>query len=332
MKEILQKLTEGKDLDAEEAELAMQRIMKGESNGAEIAGFLVALKMKGETTEEITAFAKVMKENSNSIHPKVELLVDTCGTGGDNSGTFNISTTSAFIAAGAGVPIAKHGNRSVSSKCGSADVLEELGAKMLQPSEVEKCIEDIGIGFMFAPYFHPAMKHVMPARKALGIRTVFNVLGPLTNPAGAQAQVLGVFDESMTEKMAEVLLGLGTKHALVVNGEGTDEIVFGKTKVSELKNGKIETYIIDGKELGFEDKEIPKPESKDDNAKILENVLKGEEGTAKEISILNAAAAIYVGGKAGSIEKGINAAREAVDSGKAYEKLKSFIEFKNKVE
>ena len=328
MKEILQKLTEGKDLNADEAESMMQRIMRGESNDAEIGAFLVSLKMKGETTEEITAFAKVMRENSNSIHSEVELLVDTCGTGGDKSGTFNISTTSAFIAAGAGVNIAKHGNRSVSSKCGSVDVLEELGAKMLQPSEVEKCIEDIGIGFMFAPYFHPAMKHVMPARKALGIRTVFNVLGPLTNPAGAQAQVLGVFNESMTEKMAEVLSNLGSKHALVVHGEGTDEIVFGKTKVSELKNGKIKTYVLDGKELGFDGGEVPKPESKEENAKILENVLKGEEGTAKEISILNAAAAIYVGEKAGSIQEGVTVARESVDSGKAYKKFKEFIEFK----
>jgi len=327
MKEMLQKLTEGKDLDSEEAESAMQKIMRGKSNDAEIAGFLVALKMKGETTEEITAFSKVMRENAASIHPETGLLVDTCGTGGDKSGTFNISTTSAFIAAGAGVHIAKHGNRSVSSKCGSADVLEELGAKMLQPEKVEKCIEEVGIGFMFAPYFHPAMKHVMPARKALGIRTVFNVLGPLTNPAGAQAQVLGVFDEKITEKMAEVLSKLGSKHALVVHGEGTDEMVFGKTKVSELKDGKVETYFLDGKELGFQEGDVPKPESKEENAKILENVLKGEEGTAKEISILNAAGAIYVGGKAGSVKEGIGIARETIDSGKAYNKLKEFIEF-----
>lgn len=327
---IIKKLTEGKNLASDEAEELMQLMMDGKMAGAQIAGALVALKMKGETEEEISAFAKIMRKNAIQINPKVKggNLVDTCGTGGDRICTFNISTVAAFIAAGAGVNIAKHGNRSVSSKCGSADVLEMLGAKMLEPRHVEDCIENIGIGFMFAPYFHPAMKNVAPVRKELGIRTVFNILGPLANPANAQAQVLGIFDAALTEKIARILDALGLKHALVVHSEGMDEIGLGKTKISELKNGNAETYEINGSDFGLKKREIPKVNSAQESANIIKNILKGkEEGPAREVSALNAAAAIYVAGNADSIGRGLELAFESIDCGMAYEKLEQLIAF-----
>ncbi len=358
--ELLQKLIAGKDLSAEEAESAMDAMMNAKYTAAQTAALLVALRLKGETEDEIAAFAKVMRKNAVQIHPtfgyaegaavgnfsgnsrtsdrmaktgsgKPETpnskLVDTCGTGGDSSHTFNISTAAAFIAAGAGVKIAKHGNRSISSASGSADVLEQLGAKMLQPQQVEKCIEKVGIGFMFAPFFHPAMKNVGPVRKELGIRTIFNLLGPLTNPANAKAQVLGVFSPSLTERFAKVLHSLGTENALVVHSEGMDEIGLGKTNISELKDGEIKSYELDAKEFGFAKKEIPKCDSKEESAKIILGVLNGEKGAARDISVINAAAAIYAGRNAQTLKDGIGIANESIDSGKAREKLNALVKF-----
>ena len=319
--EFLKKLSAGQSLSAEEAEQAMEGIISGSFTPAQSAGMLVALKMKGETEEEIAAFARVMRKHAVRIAPKASRLVDTCGTGGDSLHTFNISTAAALIACGAGVAIAKHGNRSVSGKSGSADVLEALGAKILQPKQVEDCIGKTGFGFMFAPYFHPAMKNVMPVRKELGIRTVFNILGPLTNPAGAHAQLLGVFDAGAAEKMAKVLCMLGTEHALVVHSRGMDEIGLGETQVFEVKDGKVAAYVLDAAKLGFASREIPKAHSAQESAKIILGVLQGEGGAARDISLLNAAAAIYVSGKAGSIEAGLRMAEQSIDAGKAMEKL-----------
>ncbi len=328
MKELIQKVVDGKNLSREEAHRAMKTIMSGEATDAQIGGFLTALRLKGETIEEITEFSRVMREFANTIHPKVKgRLVDTCGTGGDRLNTFNVSTIAAFVAAGAGVPIAKHGNRSVSSSCGSADVLEELGVRIdLSPQEVERTIENVGIGFMFAPIFHGAMKHAIGPRRELGIRTVFNVLGPLTNPAGADAQVLGVFDGGLTDKLAGVLMNLGTKDALVVHGlDGLDEIsIIGDTRISELKDGKIDSYIVSPEDLGMKsagEEDISGGDVRQ-NAEIAKRILTGKEhGPRRDMVLLNAGAAIYVGGLAGSIKEGIEKARDSIDSGRAYDKL-----------
>ncbi|MFH0884948.1 MAG: anthranilate phosphoribosyltransferase [Candidatus Micrarchaeota archaeon] len=318
---ILEKLVRKENLTPEDAEAAMSSIMDGIYTPAQTAAFLIALKMKGESLDEIAALARVMRKHAITIRPAVETLVDTCGTGGDSSNTFNISTTAAFIAAGSGVAIAKHGNRAVSGRCGSADVLEELGVKMLAPDAARECIEKTGIGFMFAPLFHPAMKNVAGVRKELGIRTIFNILGPLTNPANAKAQVLGVFDASLTETMAEVLRALGTERALVVHSGGMDEIGLGKTRVSELRDGRVETYELDASEFGFREQKAPTADSKEESASIMLSVLKGVKGAALDIALLNAAAAVYVGGKAKSIGDGVEAARVSVDSGAAMRKL-----------
>ncbi|RMF90760.1 MAG: anthranilate phosphoribosyltransferase [Methanobacteriota archaeon] len=328
MKEIISKLVEGRDLTREEAHSAMKTIMSGEATQAQIGGFLTALRVKGETIVEIAESAKVMREFASTIHPRVKgTLVDTCGTGGDRLKTFNISTIASFVVAGAGIPIAKHGNRSVTSKCGSADVLEALEVKVdTEPREVERIIEKIGIGFMFAPLFHGAMKHAIGPRRELGIRTVFNILGPLTNPANAEAQVLGVFSPELTEKLAGVLKDLRLKRALVVHGmDGLDEIsTIGETRVSELKGGQIETYTVSPEDFGL------KKASPDDiaggdaeyNAELARRILRGEEGGARQdIVELNAGAGIYVGGGASSIEEGMEVARESIESGRAYDKL-----------
>ncbi len=328
--EILQQLVSGKSLESQEAGELMEKIMAGSLTPAQMGAVLVALKMKGETEAEIAAFATVMRENAVRIRPKMDgkgLLTDTCGTGGDSSGTFNVSTAAALIAAGAGTKIAKHGNRSVSSKSGSADVLEQLGVRLLQPAQVEKCIEKNGIGFMFAPYFHPAMKNIAPIRKELGIRTVFNILGPLANPAGVQAQVLGVFEPSMTEKMALALSSMGVQHALVVHSEGMDEIGLGSTKVTELSPQGLMSYYLSGEKLGFKNGKIPQAGSKEESAAIVKGVLEGRKGPARDISILNAAAAIYVGGGAPSLYDGIAIAEKSIDSGKALAKLNALAAF-----
>lgn len=326
--ELLQKLIQGKDLTENEAREIINGIINAEYTPAQTAGFLVALKMKGESESEITAFAKIMRDKAIQIKPKTAFLVDTCGTGGDKSYTFNISTTAAFIAAGAGVCIAKHGNKAVSGRCGTADVLEQLGVKMLAPEKVEKCIENIGIGFMFAPFFHPAMKKIMPIRKELGIRTIFNILGPLINPANAQAQLLGVFDPLLTETFAKVLDSLGTERALIVHSEGMDEIGLGKTKICELKNKRIKTYFIKGEEFGFEKQEVPRVHSAEQSAEIIHNILKGEKGPERDIAVLNAGAAIYLGKKAETIKQGVKLAEESIDSGNALKKLLELKELK----
>ncbi|WP_456474087.1 anthranilate phosphoribosyltransferase [Candidatus Pyrohabitans sp.] len=333
MKEFISKVVEGKDLSEEEAAQAMKLIMGGDATPAQIASFLTALRIKGETITEITAFAGVMREFAARINPRVDgRLVDTCGTGGDRVKTFNISTIAAFVVAGAGVAIAKHGNRSVTSKAGSADLLEALGVNLnLPPERVEKIIESVGIGFMFAPAFHGAMKYAIGPRKEIGIRTVFNVLGPLTNPANAQAQVLGVFDSVLVEPIAKVLGRLGVEHALVVHGlEGLDEIsTCGETLVGELKDGEVETYSISPEDFGIRRARREELSGRDaqGNAAIARALLEEKEaGARRDIVVLNAAAGIYVGGRARSIDSAISIAEKSIDSGRAYEKLLALVE------
>lgn len=332
----IQKVVEKKDLTIDETKEVFDIIMSGRATDAQIAGFLVALRIKGETVDEITGAAIIMRAKASTIHPKVSgLIVDTCGTGGDKKNTFNISTTSAFVISGAGIAVAKHGNRSVSSKSGSADVLKSLGINIdIIPEKVEKCIEEIGIGFMFAPVFHGAMKHAINARRELGVRTIFNILGPLTNPANAHSQVIGVYDEKLIEKMAEVLKNLGVNHAFVVHGNGLDEITTdGVTKVCELKNGVIKKYEINPTDLGFEisSTEALLGNSPDDNANITINILKGIDKSAKrDIVVLNAAAAIVAAGKAKDIKEGIKLAEESIDSGNALQKLEALKEYTNR--
>jgi anthranilate phosphoribosyltransferase len=334
MKTTISKVASGQNLLSQEAEESIKKIMTGQSNDIEIAAFLTALKIKGETPEEIAAFAKVMREFAVKIQPIVEgRLVDLCGSGGDASGTFNISTTAMFIVAGTGIAVAKHGNRAMSSKCGSADVLEALGVNINADIElIKKSIEEIGVGFMFAPQHHAAMKHVISARKGLGFRTVFNILGPLTNPANATAHLMGVYDPELTEKIAEVFRILGIENALVVNGEpGMDELsLAGKTRVSELKEGIVNTYYITPEELGLH-RCHPKDllgGTPDINAEILKNILSGEEkGPKRDIALLNAAAGIVVGGKAEDLEEGLAAAEDALDSGAAAKKLEDLVRY-----
>ncbi|KPJ64274.1 anthranilate phosphoribosyltransferase [candidate division WOR-1 bacterium DG_54_3] len=333
MKEAIKKVVEGKNLTRQEAALAMDTIMQGNATPSQIAAFITALRMKGETVDEITGCAEKMREHAINIYPHQKNLVDTCGTGGDVSGTFNISTVGALVAAGAGIPIAKHGNRSVSSKCGSADVLEALGVKIdIEPKKVEECINQVGIGFIFAPNFHKAMRFAMPSRREIGVRTVFNILGPLTNPARATAQVLGVFSPGLTEMMAEVLGNLGVKHALVVHGmDGLDEIsISDKSKVSHLENGKVDTYFVKPEDEGIHrgKKEDILGGSINENVKIAYDILKGEDkGHKRNVVLLNAAAAIYVGGKAKDIKHGIQLAAKSIDSGAANQKLEELIKF-----
>lgn len=337
IKESIKKVVEGKNLTREEAALTMDTIMRGDATPSQIASFITALRMKGETVDEITGCAEKMREHAINIYPHQKELVDTCGTGGDVSGTFNISTISALVVAGAGVPVAKHGNRSVSSRCGSADVLEALGVKIdIDPKKVEECIDKVGIGFIFAPNFHKAMRFAMPSRREIGIRTVFNILGPLTNPARATAQILGVFSADLTETMAKVLGNLGVKHALVVHGmDGLDEIsISDKTKVSHLHSGKVETYYIKPEDLGIHmgKKEDILGGSINENAKIAFDILKGEEkGPKRNIVLLNAAAAIFVGGKAKDLKEGLKLATESIDCGAASQKLEELIQFTSKL-
>jgi anthranilate phosphoribosyltransferase len=331
----IKKVVEFKNLDENEAIDVMNEIMSGKATQSQIASILTALRMKGETPVEIASFAKVMREFATKINPKVDKLVDTCGTGGDSLNTFNISTTVAFVVAGCNVAVAKHGNRSVSSKCGSADVLEALGVNLdIPPKKVEECIEKVGIGFLFAPLYHSAMKHALPVRKEIGIRTVFNVLGPLTNPANADYQVVGVYDGNLTEKIAEVLKLLNIRGAMVVHGSGMDEITTtGETKISELKDGEIKTYTITPEEFGFKRANIDELKGGDakENARILREILDGKEGAKRDIVLINAAAALYVCNEAKSLEEGIKMAEKSIDGGKAMEKLEKLVEFTNNI-
>jgi len=333
IRDAIRKIVERQNLTAEEAEMAMSEIMDGEATPAQVASFITALRMKGETIDEITAFTGVMRQRAVKVVTEREPLVDTCGTGGDKLDTFNISTAASFVAAGAGVAVAKHGNRAASSNCGSADVLEALGVNLtMTPEQIGKCIDCVGIGFMFAPSMHPAMKHAVGPRKEIGVRTVFNILGPMTNPAGAKAQVLGVFSVDLCEVMARVLKNLGSERAIVAHGmDGLDEIsTLGKTRISELKDGVVRGYDLDPGEMG-----LPKARAQDiaggqtleENVEILMAVLQGEKGPRRDIVCLNAAAALVVAGKAEDLRQGFGMAKKEIDSGAALDCLERFRDF-----
>ncbi len=330
--EVTQRLLRKENISREDISLVMQEILEGKTHTEEIIFFLIALEEKGETAEEITAAVEVMRRHVVRINSDKKDILDTCGTGGDKKGTFNISTAVAFVAAGCGITVAKHGNRSVSSKCGSADILEALGININMPKEkIEKCLNDIGIAFLFAQNLHPAMKHAMPARKQIGRKTIFNILGPLSNPAGASHQLIGVYDRKWTSILAEVLNNLGSTHALVVHGEdGIDEITTSaRTFVSELKNKKIENYEITPEEFGI-NRCGPvdlSGGSAEYNANILLMVLRGAFGPYRDVVVLNAAAAIYAADKAGSIKEGIDLAGKSIDSGEALRKLNLLKEY-----
>jgi anthranilate phosphoribosyltransferase len=326
IREVIHKLSNKQDLTRTEAYEAMNEIMSGQATEAQIAAFLMGLRQKGETVEEITGCAQVMREMAVRIRTKHKTVIDTCGTGGDASGTFNISTTAAIIASAAGAVVAKHGNRAVSSKCGSADVLKALGVNIeISPEKAAQTLDEIGITFLFAPTLHGAMKHAAAVRKELGVRTIFNILGPLTNPAGAQRQVLGVFSPALTETMASVLKELGTQHALVVHGEGgLDELsTLGATRISEMKDGQIRTYTLDVRELGMPVVAQTSLQGGDiqENVSILRGVLEGKKNPARDIALLNAGAALYIAARVSTLEEGIRMAADVVDSGTALRKL-----------
>ena len=330
IREAIARLVEGADLTQPEAALVMEEIMNGQATDAQIGSFLTALRIKGETTDEIAAFARVMRECARKVNPKVSgVLVDTCGTGGDSMSTFNISTAAAFVAAGCGVPVVKHGNRSVSSRCGSADVLEALGINPeTGPERASEILEKCSIVFLFAPLYHPAMRHAAGPRKELGIRTVFNMLGPLANPAGAKAQLVGVYHPGLTEKIAHVLSSLGLERAMVVHGSGLDEIsTTGPTRVSELAAGTVRTYLLRCQDVGIRPASLEELKGGDAavNAQILRNVFSGTRGPARDIVLMNAGAAVYLGGKAGTIEDGIAKSEESIDSGRANTVLDNLI-------
>ena len=334
-KEVLGQLLERHDLTQEAMLGVMRQVMGGELTQAQISAFLIALRAKGETVDEIAAAAMVMRELSTKVDIQDRShLIDTCGTGGDGIQTFNVSTVSAFVAAAAGAKVAKHGGRSVSSTCGSADVLEALGVNVNQtPQQVAASVNGIGIGFMFAPNHHSAMKHAAPVRRELGVRTLFNLLGPMTNPANARRQVMGVFDQSLTAKLAKVLQQLGSEHVLVVHGaDGMDEISFtGDTFVAELKNGQIAEYRINPAQLGLALhalKDIQIQNAEESKAMILA-VLNGKPGAARDIVLMNAGAAIYVSGLVDTMQAGVDKAAAVIDSGAALEKLHQLISYSN---
>jgi anthranilate phosphoribosyltransferase len=332
---ILNQVINGQDLSFDVMQGVMHQVMSGELSPAQISGLLIALRIKGESVDEIAAAASVMRELSTKVHvDESRHLIDTCGTGGDGIQTFNVSTTSAFIAAAAGAKVAKHGGRSVSSVCGSADVLECLGVNVNQtPEQVANCINKIGLGFMFAPNHHSAMKHAAPVRRELGIRTMFNLLGPLTNPAHAKNQLLGVFSASLTGKLAHVLKQLGSEHVMVVCGaDGMDEISFtGDTYVAELKNGSVQEYTVNPKQFGMalHDLASIKVSDAQQSKAMLLDVLSGKTGAARDIVLLNAGAAIYVAGLTPSLQDGIISAAEMLDSGKALQKLQDLVSLTN---
>ncbi len=314
------------DLSENEMRSVMNNIMTGECTDAQIAGFLVGLRSKGETVDEITAAAHVMRELASRVHINHDNLIDTCGTGGDGYNTFNISTPAAFIVAAAGGYVAKHGNRSVSSKSGSADVLETAGVKLeLTPEQVAQCVEEIGIGFMFAPMHHSAMKHAIGPRKDLGVRTVFNVLGPLTNPAGAKRQVMGVFSQDWLETLANVLKNLGSEQVMIVHSEdGMDEIsISAPTNIAELKDGEIKTYEIEPEQFGMQRADISTlaVENVEESFNVMQAVLDNQGGPTQDIVLLNAGAAIYTAGIEDSLDSGIASARQVIENGSARAKL-----------
>jgi len=333
----LAKVVDGHNLSETEMKAVMEEIMDGKVSSAQIGTFLTALRMKGEVVEEITAAAKVMRKKVVPIKVSIatnETLVDTCGTGGDKKGTFNISTVSAFVIAGAGVKVAKHGNRSVSSKCGSADLMQALGININVPvDKIVACIEEVGFGFLYAPLFHVAMKHVAETRKEMGIRTIFNMLGPLTNPAMASSQLLGVYEESLTETFSIVLKELGCKHALIVHGcDGLDEItITEKTKITELVEDKFETYYIHPEDFGMETGTFADLKVGDiyENVLITQKILNGNVGRQRDVVLLNSAAALIAAGKAKDFPQGIALSAESIDSGKAMSTLETLIKLTN---
>lgn len=332
IQETIARLVARNDLSREEAAQAMRELMSGDATNAQTAAFLVALAMKGETVEEIAGLASTMRAFATRVPATRRPLVDTCGTGGDHSGTFNISTTAAFVVAGAGIAVAKHGNRSATSKCGSADVLEQLGVTIeATPECAGKCIDEIGIGFLFARTLHSAMGHVAPVRSELKVRTVFNVLGPLTNPAGADGQIIGVYDARLVTPLAEALLSLGARHAYVVHGcDGLDELTLsGPSNVAEARNGQVASYQVTPGQFGLPI--APKSAflggDATANARLLRDVLEGKLGPHRDIVLLNAAPAIVAGEGATDLRGGIEAAANAVDSGAALEKLEQLIRY-----
>lgn len=336
MKQYIEKCLGGQDLTVEEAEKALNIIMSGQASDAQVAGLLIALRAKGESTAELVGFARTMRERAIRIMVDDPDAVDIVGTGGDGAGTFNISTVAAFVIAGAGITVAKHGNRSVSSKCGSADLLGELGVNtQLQPSGIERCINEAGIGFLFAPVFHPAMKHAARARTELGVRTIFNMLGPLTNPAGVRRQVIGTFNLEVAEKLGSALSQLKTHRAFVVhNHEGMDEVGLGKaTSVHEVQaDAEINEYSLTAQDFGLPD--VPLSlilgGTKEENARIAMKVLEGENGPHRSVVLANAALGIRVAGKSAGLREAVAMAMEAIDSGKALQSLNKLKEYTNR--
>lgn len=327
-KEYIEKVTRQEDLDEKESMELMQGILEGNLTPAQLASLIIALKMKGESAVEITGFAKVMKEKSTKVNKiEVDNLIDTCGTGGDEGHTFNISTASALVVSACGIKVAKHGNRAVSSSCGSADILEALGMQLdVNPEKTRECLEKVGFGFLYAPLHHQAMKHATKPRREIGVKTIFNLLGPLTNPAGAKRQLLGVYEEGLTGLMAEVLNNLGTKKAWVVYGlDGIDEItICNKTKVSEVNRGKIKSFYIDPRDYGFE---IANPDDiaggdKGFNSDLILRILYGEKGPCRDVVELNSAAALLVGDKVKTLQEGVKLVRERIDNGIVLQNLK----------
>ncbi|MCK5917157.1 MAG: anthranilate phosphoribosyltransferase [Cocleimonas sp.] len=326
LQQAIQKVIDNKNLSADEMTSVMQLIMGGEASAAQIGGFLIGLRMKGETVDEITSAAAVMRDLATPVDLKADHLVDIVGTGGDGSSTFNISTASCFVVAAAGGHVAKHGNRSVSSKSGAADVLEAAGVNLsVSPEDVKACVEDIGVGFMFAPMHHSAMKHAIGARKEMAVRTIFNLLGPLTNPAGTPNQLLGVYSREWVRPLADVLNKLGSHHVMVVHAEdGLDEIsMAAPTFVAELNNGEVKEYTIKPEDFGLITQSLDSVRVEDpaESLAMLQDVLDNKEGTARDIVALNAGAAIYVAGLADSLQEGVEKALDVIASGKAGEKL-----------
>ena len=334
IKEAVKKAVEGIDLTRDEARAAMETIMSGEATDAQIGGFLVAMRLKGETVEEIASFTRVMREKATYIEAGTSRVLDTCGTGGDGTNTFNISTISAFVAAGAGITVAKHGNRSVSSKCGSADLIRELGINIdIPPEKVSECLKKGGVAFLFAPKLHASMKYAIGPRRELGIRTFFNILGPMTNPAGAKRQLIGVYSRELVDTVAGVLADLGSERAFVVHGnDGLDEIsTTAETYVAEVKDGKVDTYTISLEDFGIKTAlpEELKGGEISENAAIFMSVLSGETGPKRDIVALNSAFAICAGGVADTPLEGLKIAEESIDSGAAMKKYEALKELSN---
>jgi anthranilate phosphoribosyltransferase len=335
IKNAIAKLIERQSLTENEAESVMLEIMDGQSTATQIASYVTALRMKGETVEEITGSARAMRAKAVRIRPADPIVVDTCGTGGDGAGTFNVSTTVALVLAGGGLTVAKHGNRAISSRCGSADVLTTLGVRIdLAPDRVEACLNEIGIGFLFAPMFHTAMKHAAATRQEIGIRTIFNLMGPLTNPAGASIQVLGVYEDALTDTLAKVLMNLGTRHCYVVHGQdGLDEITLTtRTRITEAKGSRITSYFIEPGDFGFERVRLKDLSGGDveENARITRDILEGREGPRQQLVLVNAAPAFVATGKAATLQEGVERARTVIRSGAAMEKLESLIKWTNR--